>query len=302
MQPVIHRSGKRAHDSRLTKAKLAASLLLGMACCHPELAHAETVTHTLALSHVVQDDGRSPESLRMTLLGAFDIPAFPAGTIVQSASLAFSIEAGGAIWRTGRPDEEMRGAVSFSAAVTRDGGSWPFFTSGTPDTSWTGAIGRAHVADLNQYPLPNNIPLPSLQDYVVGSDREVGGYVPIPVRMDLDASGNLAFVPPPYYPSRFLFAAGIELQATFNYVLPPAVAQAAAAGESPAAEPVVYAASTFVSGAELMPAEIRAQLPEYLSISSVPEVPAAGMFAAGMALLFALRARRGAGGQAAARR
>ncbi len=245
-------------------------------------------TITLSLSNPTVDVQAYDSELRLTLYGEFRVPIIdPTKYEIVSLSGALSEEAGGAIWRTGRPEEVMYGNVGSSWAI---GPYSPigFHGSGAGTDGWSSIFSKAYVVTLDDVALTGQY-LPNASQ-IYGQDvyNEGEDYVPLSVQIYQSAGGALAYVPPPYNPSALVFIGSPTLE--FTYVLEAIDPEAGPLPESNLAPFNFWMESSFAVD-PVYPHEVVQALPSYLAI---PEPSVLG-FVSGTLLLLMRRRRTWAG-------
>ncbi len=153
------------------------------------------------------NDSSSYGSLGLSLQGDFRFPTLdPALYTITSVSASLSGDAGGAAWRTLRPNEVMSagaGAGWQMGEYTPIGG---LAGGGATTSGYSTVFSIVYLEILRDLVVPAEY-LPLSSDLLAGSGLDAGGYVPDYFQIEADAFGIFAGVGPPYYPSELVFIA-----------------------------------------------------------------------------------------------
>lgn len=255
-------------------ALVAGAFLYG--CFHPAVASTSQLDVAIALTDTSISLASDASGTGMTVWGSFRLPTIdPLQQRIDSFSATISFDIGGAIWRPGRANEEIEGSVAWNMAIGYTPASVTGVLSGGASTEgWTSAIGIGSYADINASALPSGS-IPYAELLYAGGSLDAGGYVPLLAQINVSAGGTLAYGPPPYYPSRIVFAANVFIVASYTTTdLSLLTSDQDHSLQSVPTQDIFYG-EYLVEGATQLPSSIASQLPAYLPLP-VPE-PGSGV-------------------------
>lgn len=242
-------------------------------------------TITINPTDVQYQVGASNPELWLTLSGVFYIPAIDAAEFsLRSITADFTAVTGASIWRTGRTDEIMTGELGGNFSLGRNWG----LSSGSDTGGWSSVYSSTAITAWRDTAVPIDQRY-SLGEFLVGSPIEEGGFIPLNFSVTSRAWGQLANVPPPYYPSKLVFIADVSLKVTYT------LEQLSADAPLPFSnfpEVASYVETGFQTESEMIPQDVVNELSPYV----IPEPQTTAMLALTLIGFLVLAGRKCIGG------